>query len=210
MNTPGKILLTLLTGAAMLSCQFANNLLQTNHILGPTPETVSTADWIIPVTGTGTVQPSSLALLTTPDPDHKCGTYFIDVYFTDRKRLQSHQPPYEIAVQRKVPEGGLLPASVLQEFFLGPTAAEQSRGLEAVTDGFTGFRAVEVENGVARVYLTGTCIQSNYPYTITQPLIANLRQFPEIQSVKIYDEQNQTIDIDGPGNSGPACLNDEK
>jgi len=133
-------------------------------------------------------------------------TVTITVFFTDTIRYATGGPPFEVAVSRKVNADANLPEAVLLEFFKGPTAEESARGYEAITDGFTGFSLLEIAEGIARVHLTGTCFSNGATYTIAQPLMKNLRQFEQVQYVKIFDQTGQTWEPDGPGNSIPACL----
>jgi len=146
-----------------------------------------------------TVAPSPAATATP-------ATVKVTVYFTDRNRFNAGTPPFEVGVERRVPAGANLPEAVLTEFFKGPTAAEQAQGLEGITSGFTGFSALKVQDGVARVYLSGACQSNGATYTVAQPILKNLLQFQEIKHVKIYDADGTTEDPDGPTNSIPVCL----
>jgi hypothetical protein len=65
---------------------------------------------------------------------------------------------------------------------------------------------LEVRDGVARVYLDGECRSNGAAYTVASPLIANLAQFPEIETIKIYDAAGATEQPEGPENSIPFCL----
>lgn len=130
----------------------------------------------------------------------------VTVYFTDSARYAAGTPPFEVGVRRLVLGTRALPISVLQEFFLGPTPEEQAQGLVAITSGFNGFSRLDVEDGVARVYLIGTCSSLGATYTVAQPIMANLLQFPDVQVVKIYDENGTTENPDGEGHSIPFCL----
>ena len=130
----------------------------------------------------------------------------ITVYFTDSNRFALGTPPFEVGVSRTVSSSARLPEAVLAEFFKGPTAAEKAQGLEAVLSGFTGFSQLQIESGVAYLYLTGTCRSNGATYTIAQSLMKNLLQFPEIQWVKIFDQDGSTEDPDGLTNSIPFCL----
>jgi hypothetical protein len=56
------------------------------------------------------------------------------------------------------------------------------------------------------VYLTGNCQSNGTLYTIARPLMANLKQFPEIQFVKIYDQLGHTRAPAARVDSVPACL----
>jgi Fe-S cluster biogenesis protein NfuA len=105
------------------------------------------------------------------------------------------------------PAGSNLPEAVLTEFFRGPTAEEAEQGLAAITSGATGFQALRIdEDGVAYVTLEGPCSSMGATYTIAQPLMKNLRQFPDIDYVKIYDAEGQTGQPEGLSDSIPFCL----
>ena len=61
-------------------------------------------------------------------------------------------------------------------------------------------------DGVARVYLKGQCNSQGATYTIGNILNVNLKQFSNIQFVKIYDQNGNTEVPDGNQDSIPACL----
>ena len=130
----------------------------------------------------------------------------ITVYFTDTARYQVGTEPYETAVTRTIPATDSLPEAVLTQVFLGPTEAEKGSGLEVVLSGTTGFSNFTIENGVARIYLLGTCNSNGSTYSIASLIYANLVQFPQIQWIKIYDENGQTETPDGQSGSIPVCL----
>jgi hypothetical protein len=130
----------------------------------------------------------------------------LTVYFTDVVRYQVGTEPYEKAVTRTIPATDSLPDAVLTQLFLGPTNAEKAQGLDIFLSGTTGFSKLTIENGVARVYLTGTCNSKGATYTIANLIEANLRQFPGIQWVKIYDQNGETETPDGQSGSIPFCL----
>jgi hypothetical protein len=133
-------------------------------------------------------------------------TVSLTVYFTDVARYQVGTEPYETAVTRIVQEPASLPEAVLTQLFLGPTEAEKAQGLDVILSGTTGFSKLTIENGVARIYLTGTCASNGATYTIANLIYANLRQFPDIQWIKIYDQNNETETPDGQSSSIPVCL----
>ena len=100
-----------------------------------------------------------------------------------------------------------LVGTVLDEYFKGPGSTEKySYGWINLTNGFTGYDRFEVRDGVAHVYLKGTCDRAGATYTIADLLTRNLKQFPEIQFVKIYDENGATQNPNGLSDSIPACL----
>jgi hypothetical protein len=133
-------------------------------------------------------------------------TVTVTVYFTDTIRYAKAGPPFEVGVNREVKADSNLPEAVLLEFFKGPTAEERALGYEAITDGFTGFSGLDITDGIARVYLNGVCFSNGATYTIAQPLMKNLLQFEQVQYIKIFDQNGQTWEPDGPSNSIPACL----
>ena len=130
----------------------------------------------------------------------------LNVFFTDVARYQIGTEPYEVSVSRTVPAPASLPEAVLTQLFLGPTDAEKAQGLEVVLSGTTGFSKLTIENGIARIYLTGNCASNGATYTIANLIYANLKQFPEIQWIKIYDQNNETETPDGAVGSIPVCL----
>ena len=130
----------------------------------------------------------------------------IDVYFTDNDRLISGQLPYEVAATRFVASNQNLLGAVLDEFFKGPGDVERNQGLTLVLNGFTGYSKLAFADGVAHVYLVGGCQSNGTLYNIARPLTENLKQFPEVQFVKIYDENGATQSPTGFVDSIPACL----
>jgi hypothetical protein len=116
----------------------------------------------------------------------------VDIYFTDNNRLINGQLPYEIPGTRFIPSSQNLIGAVLDEYFKGPGDVERDQGLALVLNGFTGYSKIAYADGVAHVYLVGRCQSNGTLYTIAHPLMANLKQFPEVQFVKIYDEHGNT------------------
>jgi hypothetical protein len=130
----------------------------------------------------------------------------VSVYFTDNDRLIAGQLPYEVAVRRMVPTSKNIVNAVLDEFFKGPSSVERNQGLAVINNGFTGYSRVEFANGVVHVYLAGSCQSNGTLYNITRPLMLSLKQFPEIQFVKIYDQFGHTQAPAVRVDSVPACL----
>jgi hypothetical protein len=130
----------------------------------------------------------------------------ITVYFTDNKRMIAGQLPYEIAVRRTVVSSRNPVEAVLDEFFKGPSDVERNQGLAVIGNGFTGYSRVEFANGGVYVYLAGRCQSNGTLYTIERPLMLNLKQFPEIQFVKIYDQSGNTREPAARVDSVPACV----
>ena len=152
-------------------------------------------------------EPSPTAsLVPTVPPTAQPAGAEIQVYFTDRNRFNAGTLPFEVAVPRTAPAGAVLPEAVLAEFFKGPTEAEQAQGLEALTSGFTGYSSLKVQGGVAHVYLVGPCASNGASYNVASLIVKNLRQFPQIQYVKIYDADGVTGEPEGATTSIPPCL----
>jgi Double-GTPase 2/Sporulation and spore germination len=98
------------------------------------------------------------------------------------------------------------PTRALQRLFAGPTQAEQARGLEFVSSGATGFTRLDIQEGVASVYLAGSCQGGGSATTVASEIVPTLRQFPSVQWVKIYDPSGNTQEPDGDTDSIPVCL----
>ncbi len=144
----------------------------------------------------------ALAACVPPAPE----TVTINVYFQDVEMFVIGTEPYEKAVTRTIPATDDLPRAVLEQLFLGPTPEEQAEGLALVLSGSTGFSDFRVEEGVAHIFLTGQCNSGGSTYTIGNLIFANLSQFPEIQWIKIYDENGETEVPGGQSSSIPFCL----
>jgi len=130
----------------------------------------------------------------------------IKVYFVNKFRYENNLPPFEVNGVRWA-HSNILPQSALNEYFKGPGSTERfSYGWIALYNGFTGYSRLEIRDSVARVFLTGTCTSEGRDFTIANLIMLNLKQFPEIQFVKIYDENGNTQDPNGLSDSIPACL----
>jgi hypothetical protein len=143
---------------------------------------------------------------SVPSITPSLSTITITVYFTYLPNFQVGTEPYEKAVTRTIPSVSSLPEAVLEQMFLGPTSDEKTQGLDAFFSGATGLSKLTVEAGIARVYLTGDCNSKGAAYTVANLIDANLRQFPEIKWVKIYDQNGETETPDGQSGSIPFCL----
>ena len=130
----------------------------------------------------------------------------INVYFVSKFRYENNLPPFERTGLRYVKSNNVY-RSLLDEYFKGPGATERyTYGWIALYNGFTGYSRFELINGVAHIYLEGTCDRAGATYTIANLLIYNFKQFPEVQFVKIYDENGSTQSPTGFVDSIPACL----
>jgi len=138
----------------------------------------------------------------TPKP----ATVTLTVHFTNVHRYAIGTEPYEDPVTRTVAMAGSRPELVLTQVFIGPTPEEKAQGLDAFFSGTTGFSKLTIDEGIARVYLTGKCNSGGATYTISNLIFANLAQFPEIHWIKIYDENGETETPEGQTSSIPFCL----
>jgi len=121
-------------------------------------------------------------------------------------RYENNLPPFVVTGDRWV-RSDRLAQSVLDEYFKGPGSTERfSFGWIAIYNGFTGYSRLDIRQGVAHVFLAGTCMPDGRDFNIADLILLNLKQFPEIQFVKIYDENGNTQNPDGLSNSIPACL----
>jgi Sporulation and spore germination len=120
--------------------------------------------------------------------------------------LIAGQVPYEVPVRRFVPTSKNRVQSVLDEFFKGPSDVERNKGLAVISNGFTGYSKVKFANGGVYVYLTGNCQSNGTLYNITRPMMASLKELPEVQFVKIYDQLGHTREPAVRNDSIPACL----
>ncbi|MBI2846231.1 MAG: GerMN domain-containing protein [Chloroflexi bacterium] len=142
----------------------------------------------------------------TPIPPPTPGTQTITIYFLDQNKFSSGEQPFEVAVTREIHQDANPIMAVLDAYFAGPTAEEASQGLVAIYSGFSGVRDLQTEDGIAYLYLEGQCQSMGAAYNIASLLIKNLTQFDEIQYVKIFDENGETENPEGPSNSIPGCL----
>ena len=132
----------------------------------------------------------------------------IDVYFVDRARYNTNRPPLEVKGVRWA-RSNMLPQSALNEYFKGPGATERfSYGWVALYNGFTGYSKFELRDGVAHVYLKGVCAPEGRDFNIADLIQLNLKQFPEIRFVKIFDQNGQTQNPSGLSDSEPFCLSE--
>jgi hypothetical protein len=130
----------------------------------------------------------------------------INIFFVSNYRYTNNLPPFERAGVRYARSNNVY-RTLLDEYFKGPGATERFEyGWINLTNGFTGYSRFELINGVAHIYLKGTCNRAGATYTIANLLTYNLKQFPEVQFVKIYDENGSTQAPLGIVDSIPACL----
>jgi hypothetical protein len=147
---------------------------------------------------------STLAPTLTPGATREY--ILVDVYFVSRNRLANGQTPVEVAGVRWARSNNIM-RTVLDEYFKGPGTTERSSyGWIAPFDGFNGYSRIESVNGVVRLYLTGECKLEDPKYTVADILMYNLKKLPDVEYVKIYDQEGLTQDPYGLSDSVPGCL----
>jgi hypothetical protein len=130
----------------------------------------------------------------------------VKVYFVNRYRYENNLTPFEVNGVRWARTSNVFTA-VLDEYFKGPGSTEKySYGWIALYNGFTGYDRFDLQDGIARVYLKGACDRAGATFTIADLLADSLKQFSEVQFVKIYDENGTTQNPDGLNDSIPSCL----
>jgi hypothetical protein len=130
----------------------------------------------------------------------------VKVYFVSKSRYNANTPPFEVNGVRWAKSNSVI-QTVLDEYFKGPGATEKtSFGWIALYNGFTGYNRFELIDGFAHIYLKGVCASEGRDFTIANLLTLNLKQFPEVRFVKIYDENGSTQNPLGVADSIPACL----
>lgn len=149
------------------------------------------------------VSPIPTVVIVLPPP--RSSAQQITVYFLDINRFINAIDPYEVAVTRTTTDTNL-PLAVLNAYFAGPTQQEYDQGLRMHGSGFTHVRELTISNGVAHVFLGGECANNGAAYSVAALIHANLQQFSEINTIKIYDENDSTLDPDSVNSSLPYCL----
>jgi Double-GTPase 2/Sporulation and spore germination len=129
----------------------------------------------------------------TPNPTASVHDYFV----SDRGAT--------VAVDRPEIRSAQI-SSALRRLFAGPTQAELDSGLRFVASGSTGFRYLQISNGIAQVELTGGCNSGGSTVTVASEIMPTLRQFPSVRWVKIYDPAGSTGHPGGLADSIPQCL----
>ena len=143
-----------------------------------------------------------------PDVESYPASQTVSVYFLDLENFNVGREPYETAATRNIEATVDPKTAILAELMKGPTSAEQASGLAVEKSAATGLRLeFNNETGLARVYLEGGCDSRGSSYTIANLIVKNLRQFPDVKRVYIYDPAGATL---GAGNEPfdllPACL----
>jgi hypothetical protein len=127
------------------------------------------------------------------------------VFFLNRDNFVSNTAPF--FSPRLRPVRPLSPATgVMDRLFAGPLASEMADGLQLLRSHATGYAGLAIADGVARVRLTGGCNSDGSTVTVAGEIMPTLRQFANVDWVKILDPAGSTETPTGHTDSIPACL----
>jgi hypothetical protein len=127
------------------------------------------------------------------------------VWFFAQDRFVDNRQPFFGPRTRPVRPG--TPATgVMDRLFAGPQPGERADGLRLLRSRTTGFDDLRINNGIARVRLTGGCSSGGSTVGIAGEIMPTLRQFRSVDWVKIYDPRGRTATPVGPSDSVPFCL----
>jgi spore germination protein GerM len=152
-----------------------------------------------------TTGPTSTPTSANVSTSTTTGTLTVQVFFVDQEAFNQGTPPYVTPVERTV-DATDPPRAALDELFAGPSVQDSAEGLRLIASGATGIADLRIEGGTAHVTLAGGCASGGSTLTVAESIVATLRQFESVQSVKIYDPQGRTEFPNDPGNSIPECL----
>ena len=127
------------------------------------------------------------------------------VFFLNRDNFVDNVDPFFTPVLRPVRQGS--PATgVMDRLFAGPLPGEQADGLQLLRSHARGFADLVIADGVARVRLTGRCNSDGSTVSIAGEVMPTLREFANVDWVKIFDASGSTETPTGHTDSIPACL----
>ena len=127
------------------------------------------------------------------------------VFFFNRDNFVDNIAPF--FSPRLRPVRPLSPATgVMDRLFAGPLASERADGLRLLRSHATGYADLAIADGVARVRLTGGCNSDGSTVTVAGEIMPTLRQFANVDWVKIFDPAGSTETSTGHTDSIPACL----
>jgi hypothetical protein len=162
--------------------------------------------------GLGLAKRTPLTVFTLRNPDRvvidvRAGFRTVDrkVWFFKPDRFVANKEPY--FVPRMRPVRPRTPATgVMDRLFAGPLPREKANGLRLLRSRATGYTGLRIDNGVARVQLTGGCSSGGSTVTIAGSIFPTLKQLDTVDRVKIYDPAGDTLNPTGRTDSLPECL----
>jgi hypothetical protein len=127
------------------------------------------------------------------------------VFFLNRDNFVDNVEPFFIPVLRPVRPNA--PATgVMDRLFAGPLASERANGVQLLRSHAKGFADLVIADGVARVRLTGGCNSDGSTVSIAGEIVPTLKQFANVDRVKIFDPSGSTEVPNGHTDSIPSCL----
>ena len=127
------------------------------------------------------------------------------VFFFNSDNFLDNVDPFFSSVLRPVRPTS--PATgVMDRLFAGPLASEKADGLRLLRSHARGFADLVIADGVARVRLTGGCNSDGSTVSVAGEIMPTLRQFANVDQVKIFDPSGSTESPTGHTDSIPACL----
>ncbi|HEU4514252.1 MAG TPA: hypothetical protein VFR87_14185 [Nocardioidaceae bacterium] len=127
------------------------------------------------------------------------------VFFFNEDRYLANNEPF--FVPRLRPVRPVAPATgVMDRLFAGPLPKERAHGLRLLRSAAKDYADLSIEDGVARVRLTGGCSSGGSTVSIAGEIMPTLRQFDSVDWVKIYDPAGTTEVPTGDVDSIPECL----
>lgn len=127
------------------------------------------------------------------------------VFFFNEDRFVANDEPF--FVPRLRPVRPTSPATgVMDRLFAGPLPSERAHGLRLLRSKAKDYADLTIDDGIARVRLTGGCSSGGSTVSIAGEIMPTLRQFDTVDWVKIYDPDGTTEAPAGDVDSIPECL----
>lgn len=127
------------------------------------------------------------------------------VFFFNEDRFVANKEPF--FVPRLRPVRPTSPATgVMDRLFAGPLPGERAHGLRLLRSKAKDYADLTIDDGIARVRLTGGCSSGGSTVSIAGEIMPTLRQFDTVDWVKIYDPDGTTEAPAGDVDSIPECL----
>ncbi len=159
-----------------------------------------TRDYRVSTTTSTTGSPAHLVL----DVAHR-GQHPFDCRAGAVKTVFATSDATPATVLRRVPTPAVL-RGAMTALYAGPTDYDRPSGLSFVSSDSSGFTALRLRNGIARVRLTGGCDSGGATFTVANEIVPTLKQFASVDAVKIYDPAGTTEKPHGHTDSIPECL----
>lgn len=164
--------------------------------------TTATSASTTQVPATTAASTTTQASATTEAPATTAGEAGFLVFFMNVANWNVGVEPYVVGL----PRTSTTPDEILASMLSGPTPQERALGYELIMSESSGATVVSISGGIAIVQLLGDCNSLGSTFTIADLIFPTLKQFPEIDYVKILDPDGNTDQPTGPVDSIPGCL----